>query len=330
MTEPSPTVYSYYSPEVEQVVSRALDELNIGRQPYVERIHDTLKKNFDPGLDDLHLNLMTKYERFARSEGVIGLESFTNKYFTNGSSEGIFHLLNAARQNDDTIYQLDGEYQGYGEYAKNLDLEIQTVTLDDLIANRRGGLVILSNPASKDGNIVDPNILTTILRRHNVILDLAYMGMTLQPLNIDLTQPGIRAVVGSLSKPFGLYYYRIGFCYTRESIGSLYGNKWFKNALSIRIGEAVLDHFAVPQTMATFKGKYFILQDEAVNALNTDSDYNLDNLLAGHSERKAQPSDVWLLAHAPLRVWNPDNLRPFKRGEQNYRFCLTPYYMEQQ
>jgi histidinol-phosphate/aromatic aminotransferase/cobyric acid decarboxylase-like protein len=324
MAEPTSTVYSFYAPEVKSVVREGMLKLNTGIAVGTASIHSLLKQNVDPGLDELHLPLMMKYERFARSEGVIGLESFKNKYFTNGSSEAIFHLLAELRTLSDygvPLYQFDGEYQGYWEYAEALDLPIQVISPEDL-GNVPTGIVILSNPASKDGNIVDPNLLTTILRRHEVILDLAYMGMTIQPLNIDVTRPGIRAVVGSLSKPFGLYYYRIGFCYTRESVASLYGNKWFKNALSIKIGEAVLDHFGDPKKMASFKGNYFIQQERAVDAIN--SLYFKD----WHATRQARASDVWLLANAYLGEIDTKELDPFKRGKQNYRFCLTPYYLE--
>lgn len=320
MVEPTPIVYSFYSPEVEHVVSRSIALANSYGND--KSIHYLLKQNVDPGLDELHLPLMAKYERFARSEGVIGLESFENKYFTNGSSEAIFHLLAELRTLSEygvPLYQLEGEYQGYQEFAKALDLPIQTVPLVNLgPGGVPTGVVVLSNPASKDGNIVDPNVLTTILRRHEVILDLAYMGMTIQPLNIDLTQPGIRAVVGSLSKPFGLYYYRIGFCYSRDPVASLYGNKWFKNALSIKIGESVLDHFAVPNNMAAFKGNYFIQQEKAVRELNEWS---------GNPMCQTKASDVWLLAHNEHAKLG-QKFEAFKRTADMYRFCLTPHYLE--
>lgn len=323
MVEPTPIVYSFYSPEVEHVVSRSIALANSYGND--KSIHYLLKQNVDPGLDELHLPLMAKYERFARSEGVIGLESFENKYFTNGSSEAIFHLLAELRTLSEygvPLYQLEGEYQGYQEFAKALDLPIQTVPLVNLgPGGVPTGVVVLSNPASKDGNIVDPNVLTTILRRHEVILDLAYMGMTIQPLNIDLTQPGIRAVVGSLSKPFGLYYYRIGFCYSRDPVASLYGNKWFKNALSIKIGEAVLDQFGNPQTMAEFKGNYFIQQASAVKLIKE---------FMHAPEGWIKPSDVWLLANSqmPTGTWGGPGHQAFKRTEDTLRFCLTPYFLE--
>lgn len=322
MVEPSPTVYSYYAPEVERVVNNALARLSsyAGDQG----VHHLLRQNIEPGLDELHLPVMEKYERFARSEGVIGLEDFDSKYFTGGSSEAIFHLI-AGLLPAEPLYQFDGEYQGYQGYANAIGREIITVNPRDY-SKHPPGILIASNPASRNGNRISGFIVKEWAKHHKVILDLAYLGMTREPLNLDLTDDNIVAVVGSLSKSFGLYYYRIGFCYSKWPIQSLYANKWFKNALSIKIGEAVLDHFANPETMQKYKDKYFGLQERAVQRLNNL--YNLDNRLAGSGARRAQASDVWMLAYAPLRDFDPADLQPFKRGEQNYRFCLTPYYME--
>jgi histidinol-phosphate/aromatic aminotransferase/cobyric acid decarboxylase-like protein len=323
MANPAATVYSYYAPEIENTVSKALTLLNYSHKP--DSIHATLRKNYEPGLDDLHLPLMEKYEAFARSEGVIGLDTFNYKYFTNGSSEGIFHLINAFGP----LYQFEGEYQGYKALCDATGRSIQTITLEgsDLdtpyINNVEPGVIILSNPASKDGNIVDPAVLNKILNsEHSVIIDLAYMGMTRKPLNLDLTHPKVLAVVGSLSKPFGLYYYRIGFCYAKIDVPSLYGNKWFKNALSIKIGEAVLDE-ATPKKMAAFKDKYFDLQERAVEETGR---------FAHAPGGWIKPSDVWLLAHAqvPTGTWGGPSIAPFKRTDSDLRYCLTPFYMEYQ
>jgi hypothetical protein len=319
MTEPTPTIYSYYSPEVRTVVKTALIEQNRS-----DGIHATLKQNYDPGLDELHLPLMDRYERFARSEGVIGLNTFDEKYFTNGSSEGIFHLISGLLPGE-SLYQLDGEYQGYKAYGDAIGRMVHTATdLDELMDDGfHPGLVILSNPSSRSGNCVSNETIKYIGTKHRIVIDLAYMGMTQRPLNLDLTNPSIIAVVGSLSKPFGMYYYRIGFCYSRYPIASLYGNKWFKNALSIKLGEAVLDHFD-PKNLQGFKDRYFDLQEKAVGKLNDM--YNLDNRLAGATQRRARPSDVWLLANAPWRDFEPNDLLPFKRGEQNpmLSFLLDP------
>lgn len=321
---PTPTVYSYYMPEVREIVQENLHFMNhmgdedfgqIGHWP--QGIHSLLSQNYDPGLDTLHEPLMEKYEQFARGEGVIGLDTFPNKYYTNGSSEGIFHLLsyrNGRRWSVGELFQLDGEYQGYKEYGRALGVNVQNVPSLEELNNPyyQPGIVILSNPASHDGNI-RTDVLNYILNEtgHDVILDLAYMGMTQKPLNIDLSNPRIVAVVGSLSKPFGLYYYRIGFCYSRWKIDSLFGNKWFKNALSIKISEAVLDNIDLP----AIKVQYSEYQVEAAKAASKSIGWSL------------APSDVWLLAHGVNCTKFHTEVIPFKRGETGVRACLTPYYM---
>ena len=321
MAKPAPTVYSYYSPEIENTIREAMLRLNTGLRTD-HSIHELLQQNFHPGLDDLHHPAMRLYEQFARSEGVVGLESLPEKWFTAGSSEAIFHLMNGLLPAEQ-LYQFDGEYQGFRAYADAVGRPMITVEDMDDLMHSMPGVVWLSNPQSKNGMIMQPEMIKEIGTRHRIVMDLAYMGMTKKPLNVDLTNPAIMAVVGSLSKPFGLYYYRIGFCYSRWNIPSLYGTKWFKNALSIKLAEAVLEE-ATTKKWGAFKDKYFKLQGAAVKDVNglfgiTDR---------GGLGKDAKPSDVWLLAYAPLRDTNPQDLAPFKRGNQNYRFCLTPYYME--
>jgi len=329
MTEPTPTVYSYYSPTTQTIVQQALSELNFPHK--IGGIHDLLKQNYNPGLDNLHVRALEKYEQFARSEGVIGLDTFSNKYFTNGSSEGIFHLFTDVAR-PAPLYQFRGEYQGYEAYADAIGRPIITVNSTEELLDREPGILIVSNPTSRDGTIIEGQMLREWTRKHRVIVDLAYMGATWAPLNLDLTNPGIIAVVGSLSKPFGMYYYRIGFCYSRYTIPSLYGNKWFKNALSIKLAEAVLDYYN-PKALASFKNKMIVMQADAVEKANKH--FGLDNY---HEDNQIKPSPVWLLgylARDEALQYDPSDLRPFKRVEgwndripSIWRFCLTPYYME--
>lgn len=330
MAEPTPTIYSYYSPTVQGIVQTALIELNRS-----DGIHKTLKQNYSPGLDTLHLPLMEKYEAFARSEGVIGLDTLDYKYFTNGSSEGITHLITSLLPAE-TLYQFKGEYQGYKAQADAVGRTIITVKDTQDLMVRSPGILIVSNPMSRDGRIINNQMIREVTERHRVIIDLAYMGATQAPLNLDLTNEKIIAVLGSLSKPFGLYYYRIGFCYSRYPIASLYGNKWFKNALSIKIGEAILDYFN-PTKLRAFKDHCFNLQDDAVSEANRHF-----GLGTYSPQFQIQASPVWLLGtlirQGPDGAhYDPNDLRPFKRldGFNDYapsiwRFCLTPYYMEKE
>lgn len=318
MVKPTPTIYSFYAPEVQDVVRNELNALNgVFGPPGKKNIHEILRQNYSPGLDELHFPLLRKYERFARSEGVIGLDTFEHKYFTNGSSEGIFHLI-VGLLPAKPLYQFDGEYQGYQAYADAVGRPIITVQSTDELMALPPGILIVSNPSSKHGCAYHSSALKEWGQKHKIILDLAYMGMTQEPLNIDLTDDSIIAVLGSLSKPFGLYYYRIGFCYSKWGVPSLYGNRWFKDALSIKIGEAVLDHFD-PTTLQSFKDHYFNLQTIATRKASEFLQWDLVE------------SDVWLLSYGASYLGSMANLTPFKRGTGenfNIRACLTPYYLE--
>lgn len=329
MSEPTPTVYSYYGPETQAAVQTAMLSLNHTQYG----IHDTLKQNYYPGLDKLHEPLLRKYEGFARREGVIGLDTFKSKYFTNGSSEGILHLITSLLR-PDPLYQFVGEYQGYEAYAEAVGRRIVTVRTTDELMERPPGILFVSNPRSQDGSLITNDQLREWGDRHGIVVDLAYMGATREPLNLDLTNPRIVAVLGSLSKPFGMYYFRVGFCYSRIPINSLFANVWFKNALSIRLGEAVLDHYH-QQRMDLFKDKMFRMQEEAVAAANEKFGFTSYN-----EANQIKPSPVWLLGtlvREDAAKYDPDDIRAFKRVDgwndrqpSIWRFCLTPYYMEKE
>lgn len=304
MTDPYPemTVYSFHYPEVEAVVREVVKEFP----------HELYKQNWYPGLDDLHEPLLNAYERYARTEGgVIGWGRFPHRYYVNGSSEAIFHLLarHKATMPDVPLYQLEGEYQGYSEFARTLGLSIQSKRWPD--GAQDPGVFILSNPSAINGNRLSNHVLMSALERHKVILDFAYLGMTEMPLEFSLDHENVLAVVASLSKPFGLYYHRIGFAWSAEPIGSLYGNRWFKNAFSIKVGEAALKNI----DMRAIREKYTTAQCVAAQ-------------VAGESLGcELQPAEVWLLANAKdnREAHNTEVMRRFRRGD-DYRICLTPYY----
>lgn len=297
MAEPTPTVYSYYLPEVRKVV----DSLRWDKD-----FHRKYTENYAPGLDDIHWPLIDVYVDYARQNGVIGLPSY-RRYYTNGSSEAIFHLLADHRVNHPAmpIYQLEGEYQGYGQYANTLGLHIADLEAGCNYPNLSPGLIIISQPNARNGNIVEKRYLRKLSENHELIVDLAYLGMT-KPIDIDLRDINARAVVGSLSKPFGLYYYRIGFCFSKVDLPSLTAQKWFKNLFSIRVGQAVLeniDHRAIRDNYALAQAQYTAM----VNAQRETS--------------IIRPSDVWLMAYSSGKDGE------FTRGFGS-RYCLTPFFME--
>lgn len=299
------SVYSYYFPEVRKVV----DDIS-KKYP-----HSLLLKSVFPGLDDFHQPLIQKYIQKSQKYQK-GLGSFSYSYFSNGSSEAIFHLLvDALFIEKIPVYMLKGDYEGYREYTKNLGGNIIEVEDDPIIIKKLPlGRWFISNPSSRDGNLIDNSKIKYICDLgHQVILDLAYLGLT-KEYQIDLTHPGIIAVVASLSKPYGLFYSRIGFTFSRKPLPTLYPNKWFKNILSICIGEKILDSF----DFGYFYKKYKSWQETAIKQMSRENGV------------RALPSDVLLLSFLPKEKVSKnyqEKFQDFLRGD-NYRFCLTPYFLD--
>ena len=69
------------------------------------------------------------------------------------------------------------------------------------------------------------------------------------------------AVIFSLSKPFGVYYHRIGGVLTRAEVPTLRGHLWFKNLFSLHLGERLMAAHGARELPA----RYAALQQRALN-----------------------------------------------------------------
>jgi len=299
------SVYAYYYPEVREVVDKVVKNFS----------QELLLKSIFPGLDNYHDSFINKFVKYS-TKYQKGLDSFENKYFVNGSSEAIFHLLvdSIFHNEGKPIYVFKGEYEGYKEYAKNMGGTVTEVDFNADIKKLPLGRWFISNPSAIDGNIIENSHIYSIANLgHEIVLDVSYLGST-REYQLDLTHPNIIAVLVSLSKPFGLFYYRIGIAFTRKQMPTLYPNKWFKNILSITIGEALLDKFGIGH----FYKKYQPLQEKAIKTLNEDTGLSVG------------PSDILLLANIPSKKVpkaKEELISKFQRGD-SFRFCLTPYFLE--
>lgn len=299
------SVYAYYYPEVLQEVDQMVKNFS----------QDLLLKSIFPGLDDYHESFIEKFVSCSKNFQK-GLSNFENRYFVNGSSEAIFHLLVDAiyKNQGKPIYVFKGEYEGFKEYAKNISGKVKEIDQNRSLADLPQGRWFISNPSAIDGNILSNKTINQICDLgHEVILDISYLGTT-KKYQLDLTHKNIIAVLASLSKPFGLFYYRIGIAFSKKTLPTLYPNKWFKNILSITIGKALLDKFGIGH----FYKKYRPLQLEAIKKLNKEAGI------------KAVPSDILLLANCKsnnVSKTQKEKLSQFLRGD-NFRFCLTPYFLK--
>jgi hypothetical protein len=217
------------------------------------------------------------------------------------------------------IHTFEGEYEGYGAYAKDSTARVVThnrrqyhESIKDQM--RPGELFFLSQPSAIDGNLWDgyDEFLHWLNREcptAGVMVDLSYVGaVTRREYHIDVSHENIRALFVSLSKSFGKFFDRIGGLLSRSTYPTLYGNRlWFKNLPALRAGAELLrtfDPYNLPQ-------KYLPLQQDAVSALSRLIDGNV------------QASDVVLLAHQPAAESLTEIQRMLRRGD-TIRYCLTP------
>jgi len=305
-------VYSYYFPEVRKLISKVTKNY-----PHEE----FLKSVTPPGLDDFEKPVVTKMKEFYKDE-VVGLDSFDYVYPTAGSSEGIYHLLSRIKVEspNSPIYTLAGEYEGYRECALGLGLVvIEVVENIEKIKTLPKGIWFISNPSARNGMIVGDSLIKQIADLgHQIVLDLAYLGST-EKYMFDLSHKNIVAVLTSMSKPFGLFYYRVGFTFTREPVKTLYGTKWFKNIFSLIIAGKVFEKF----TARYFYEKYSPVKLKILEEIRKDTGITL------------RSSDAVLLAYlteADFKELNDEQktlVAQYKRGNF-YRFCLTKYFLERE
>jgi hypothetical protein len=185
-------------------------------------------------------------------------------------------------------------------------------------------LFCLSQPSAIDGNVwSDANAFLALLAagadQPRALLDVTYVGAIAEApvARIAADAPAVQALAFSLSKPFGVYYDRIGGILCRDSMPSLFGNQWFKNLTSLQLGMALLERhhvFDLPR-------RYRSVQREAALQIGRRLDLALS------------PSDVGVLALANQETTGDSELAAFLRrpaGDPTatLRLCLTPAMAE--
>ncbi len=302
-TLPLKAVYCYYFPEVRSIIDRV-----VAAYP-----HETFLQSINPGLDDYHFPVIASYLRHFENQ-LSDLSQFPFQYVTAGASEGIFHFLArlAAVADKPPLYVLNGEYEGYQGYGANLGLNFTVVPEAEDFPKLDPGVIFVSNPSARDGNIIDNSLINAACQAgHKVVYDLTYVGLT-DPYRFDLSHENIIAAFVSLSKPFGLYYHRVGFTFSRFALPTLAVNKWFKNILSLDIAKAVLETIGETELV----DRYRSFQDDAIAQLQKDHALTV------------QPSQVVILGSAANGTV-PAGWENYSR-RHNYRFCLTPYYLKKE
>lgn len=334
----SGTVYSLVTPESERALAAVVDGGELERlmaEGGVERLaaaraEHWLSRYREPWTqkqDAMHEAYFDAW--LAWSAPVLSLPAaeFPHRYPTAGASEGIFkimaeHAASArAAGTAPAVHLFEGEYEGFAAYAEALALRVvrHDRTRWEEVADRLepDAQFWISQPSAIDG-AVWPHferfaaLLAERRPQARLIPDLTYVGSVARDFSIDLGFPNIPAVLVSHSKPFGGYYHRVGGVLARREYRSLFGNRWFKNLLSLAWGTEMMARHGV----FDLPRKYRAAQEAAAKSVGER--LGLADL---------EPADVLLLATAAERDGLDAPVRATLRGspgERRIRLCLTP------
>ena len=303
------TVYGLYYPETRAIV----DAL------WASRPHEWYERNYTSRQDPMHRPCLERWRAWAGAAGVTLGSSFTFEYPTAGASEAIHAWLAlAATRGSRRVHVFEGEYEGYAHVARALALDVVTHPRDPdrypdtlAAAAHRGDSFWISQPSGIDGNLWAGfdrfcDVLAERAPGTDLVVDLTYVGAVSVEAPIDLDRPIVAAVVWSLSKPFGVYYHRVGGIVSRTELVTLRGHHWFKNLFSLHLGERLMATHPASELPLRYRAR----QIEAIALGRAD----------GSLPEATLPSDVVILAHAPKGA---DAFAEYARGDA-LRFCLTP------
>ncbi len=306
------SVYTYYWPEVRKIID----------EEFFKFPHQLLTNWLIPDyMESYHKPIMRRFVECQSKFAVPALDNFSNQYPTHGASEAIWKIMTLLKKRRvKNIYVINGEYEGFRVAAEWNDIVVQDVSLDVDPQMLEPSWWFISNPSSRDGNILPNDFVNRICEAgHKVFYDLSFVGTT-NPHMFDVSHQNIEVVAFSFSKPYGIFSARVGFAFSREPIESLIGNDfWFKPVFGLAMADAIIRReMSDPLKLVD---KYRPLQEKVVARLN--SIYDLD----------LAPSDSILLAHRKtsneLSPQQSNLLDKFSRGD-GYRVTLTPFYFEQE
>ena len=327
----SKTVYALVTPETEAVKAAILgNQMREGvdqeRAAYLEQFRDA----WTGKQEEHHRTFFDVWHQWSSPLVDLDRALFPYAYPTAGASEPLRHLIfdygNQARDEGfmPRIHVFKGEYEGYKAYAEAAHIEIIEHDRRDwrMLAENlpENEWFFLSQPSAIDGRVwAEANaflhVISTKSQKPRVVMDMTYVGAIPEAPSekFSLTEPCIRNVVFSLSKPFGVYYDRIGGIFCREQDMGLFGNMWFKSLMALQLGTALMqghDVFDLPRRYRPIQ----IQQAEYVSRM---------------LGIQFHPSDVYLLATDSGEEKRATELtsylrRPASDPGASLRICLTP------
>ncbi|MEO6216325.1 MAG: hypothetical protein ABIO86_09860 [Sphingomonas sp.] len=332
----SGTIYALVMPETEAALARVVDGCDRNallddpaaldaarRSQWFDRYHEPWTQKQDA----LHEEYFDRWLDWAAPVVAVDGAAFPFRYPTAGASEGIYKLMAEhaaamrAAGTEPSVHMFDGEYEGFPAFAAALSIPVTRHRRDgwaDIGASiPKGAQFWISQPSAIDGQVwpLFADFLAHMAEAapHAVVIpDLTYVGSVASAYRIALDFPNVPAFVISHSKPFGGYYLRVGGVFSRRESASLFGNRWFKNLLSLAWGVEMMarhDVFALPR-------RYRPVQQAACARVSEQ---------LGIADLRA--ADVILLGIAPPPAQPSPLIASVLRGEGSdrvVRLCLTP------
>ena len=310
----SKTVYSLVWPETENIVRHSLMD--------VERMLERHRRPHMKQQDAIGPDFAAIWWEWS-GIGSGSVHQWNHFYPTAGASEAIREVIDELSAVNGVLIVFDGEYEGYAAIAQGHQTPVHTInrsTWKEQWANIQNLLTTgaiskaqwwISEPSAINGCVWDEfDAFVAAVgsdERVELWVDATYIGATIAPRSYEvISSKYVTGVVFSLSKPFGVYYRRIGGCFARRPVNNLWGNMWFKNIDSIELGKLLL----TDQSNASLAQKYQKIQHQVLAEWST----NAQNIWIA--------SDVVILAHACRRPDTETDER-YRRGDF-YRVCLTP------
>jgi hypothetical protein len=230
-----------------------------------------------------------------------------------GASEGIRQIIFdlAAQRPHAVVHIMRGDYEGYRAMAEAAGLAIEEHGRDKPVTGiGSDDLFFISQPSAIDGNVWhDFNSFLATMPANSVVADVTYVGAVQQHKigeRFNINSPAVHSLVFSLSKPFGVYYDRIGGVFQRSENLALFGNRWFKNLTSLKVGTHLLRTvgvFDLPDMVAAYQREMLV---RVKNKLGLEF----------------APSDVVILGHSLSS--DPSAMANYLRRAGKMRICLTP------
>lgn len=316
----SKTVYALVTPEVENLKKSVFSNA-------AESLLTDCREAWTGKQDALHEEFFSTWVKWSKDVVEFDRSLFPFAYPTSGASEALRQIIFsfAATPSDyhKRIHAFMGEYEGYkamAEAANVVFLEHEQGDVWNIPHGKSktlirhwfnpGDLFFISAPSAIDGNVWDEfNMFLDTMPENSVIVDATYVGAVMMDgrEKFNLNHTSIAAVVFSLSKPFGVYYDRIGGVFMKEENLALFGNKWFKSLYALKVGTELMKAYDVFYMPSTYKEQQKVMVEKASATLDIE----------------LNPSDVFLLAHGEPLVGETE-LSKYVTRAGNIRVCLTP------